>query len=196
MAAGRRTAGARAPRRRGLAGLAELSPLLERLLPSIRAWAHGRLPNGARSRIETGDLVQEAAVGALQHLPDERLACPATLRSYIQTSIQNRIVDELRRAGRVETSDPEAETRALDTAPSPLEAVIDAEDRHRFRAALADLDNDEQMLVVGRVELGYSYRRLALATGRATADAARVATQRAVLHLARLMGRHRAQPRA
>jgi RNA polymerase sigma-70 factor (ECF subfamily) len=178
-----------------LAGLAEVAPLLERLLPSIRSWAHGRLPRSARSRLETADLVQEAAVGALQHLPDEQLRSPQTLRSYIQESIKNRIVDELRRAGRVETHNSEAETYALDAAASPLEVAIDSEDRRRFRSALARLDDDEQMLVVGRVELGYSYRQLALATGRPSADAARVAARRAVLHLARLIDRHRAQPR-
>jgi RNA polymerase sigma-70 factor (ECF subfamily) len=178
-----------------LAGLAEVAPLLERLLPSIRSWAHGRLPRNARSRLETADLVQEAAVGALQHLPEEKLRCPEALRGYIQESIKNRIVDELRRAGRVETHSPGAEMQTPDPAASPLEIAIDSDDRRRFRSALARLDDDEQMLVVGRVELGYSYQQLALATGRSTADAARVAARRAVLHLARLIGRHRAQPR-
>jgi RNA polymerase sigma-70 factor (ECF subfamily) len=129
---------------------------LERALPSVLAWAHGRLPRGARRRLDTGDLVQEAAIGAMRRLG----------------------------AG-------ELERQARDRRPSPLDSVIESEERRRFRDALARLGEDERMLVVGRVTLELSYEQLAAATGRPTADAARVATRRAVLRIARLVGRMR-----
>lgn len=43
------------------------------------------------------------------------------------------------------------------------------------------------MLVVGRMELGYSYEQLSLIAGRSTKDAARVAVRRAVVKLVQRM---------
>ena len=42
--------------------------LLERCLPPLKRWAHGRLPASARGRLDTGDLVQEAALHVLGRL--------------------------------------------------------------------------------------------------------------------------------
>jgi RNA polymerase sigma factor (sigma-70 family) len=181
---------ARSRRRENLGAVARV---LEGILPGISAWTHGRLPQRARRRVETGDLVQEAAVGALQKLPDELLARPDTVRAYLKQSIKNRIVDEIRRAGKVELPDYDSGELARDPSDSPLDRVIESEDRIRFRRALAVLDEDSQLLVVGRVDLDMSYDELALATGRASADAARVATRRAVLRLAREVGKRRAE---
>lgn len=162
--------------------------LLARILPGIAAWAHDRLPRRARRRADTGDLVQEAALGAIQNLGRDDLRSPRAVEAYIRQSIRNRIVDEIRRSGKVEVASAGTGELARDSGPSPLEGVLDTEDRRRFRAALARLDEDERILVVGRVDLELSYRDLADATGRPTADAARAATRRAVLKLARHVG--------
>jgi RNA polymerase sigma-70 factor (ECF subfamily) len=42
--------------------------------------------------------------------------------------------------------------------------------------------------VIARLDLGYSYAQIALACGRPTADAARMAVHRALLRLAEEMG--------
>src|ERR1041385_3479310 len=42
--------------------------LLQRCLPSLKRWAHGRLPATARGSLDTGDLVQEAALHVLARL--------------------------------------------------------------------------------------------------------------------------------
>src|SRR5947207_13891055 len=42
--------------------------LLQRCLPGLRRWAHGRLPAVARSYMDTGDLVQDAVFNAIKHL--------------------------------------------------------------------------------------------------------------------------------
>jgi RNA polymerase sigma factor (sigma-70 family) len=163
--------------------------LLARILPGISSWAHARLPRRARRRADTGDLVQEAALGAVQNLSPEDLRSPDAVEGYIRKSIRNRIVDEIRRSGKVEVAGGGSSELARDAGPSPLDGVLDTEDRRRFRAALARLEEDEQLLVVGRVDLELSYRDLASATGRPTADAARAATRRAVLKIAREVGR-------
>lgn len=162
-----------------------IGKLLARILPGIASWAHDRLPRRARRRADTGDLVQEAALGAVQNLSPEDLRTPAAVDSYIRQSIRNRIIDEIRRSGKVEVAGGGSNELARDSGPTPLDSVLETEDRRRFRAALARLEEDEQILVVGRVDLELSYRELADATGRPSADAARAATRRAVLKLAR-----------
>ena len=47
---------------------AALDELLVRCLPSLRRWAHGRLPSAARGALDTEDLVQQAAFQTLRRL--------------------------------------------------------------------------------------------------------------------------------
>jgi DNA-directed RNA polymerase specialized sigma24 family protein len=49
---------------------------------------------------------------------------------------------------------------------------------------LSRLRESERVLIVGTVELGYTYEQLAVATGRRTPGAARVALHRALRRLA------------
>jgi DNA-directed RNA polymerase specialized sigma24 family protein len=76
-----------------------------------------------------------------------------------------------------------------DQAPTPLALAISAEEYARYRAALSRLKQDDQMLIVGRFELGYSYEQLRLVAGKSTVDAARVALQRALARLVEEMAR-------
>lgn len=176
--------GGRSPEKRD----SSVEKLFESLLPGLIDWTRGRLPRRARRRMDSGDLVQEACVGALKRIPELDTEQPEAMRAYLQQCIRNRIRDELRRAGKGEVQNGDGDG-SVDGAPSPLDTAILTEDQVRFRRALAQLTPGEQELVVGRVDLDLSYEHLALATGRPSADAARVATRRAVLRLAREMGR-------
>jgi RNA polymerase sigma-70 factor (ECF subfamily) len=133
--------------------------------------------------MDTADLVQEALVNLFRHLgridPKRRRA----LRAYLQESIRNRIRDEIRRAGQVETSNGTVPNLS-DPGTSPLDRVIALEKTARYREALRRLDPGDHELIVARVEMGFSYEQLALATGRPSPDAARVAVRRALLRLA------------
>ena len=66
---------------------------------------------------------------------------------------------------------------------------MDGERARHYKAALATLSEEERMLVVGRIELGFNYDQLALIAGRATPEAARQAVRRAVKKLAERMPR-------
>lgn len=155
-----------------------------RLLPSLLNWAHGRLPRQARQRFDTEDLVQEAALAALTRF-SSREEPLGNVEGYLRRSIRNRIVDEVRHARRLGVHAAHADHEPPDPSPLPVEAIVESEERRRFRAALAQLNEDDQHLIVGRIELGLSWRHLARATGRSSADAARVAAKSAVLRLAR-----------
>ncbi len=158
------------------------------LLPHLVRWTRGRLPYRARRRLDSGDLVQEALVGALQHLPDLDQRAPETVRAYVQQSIRNRIRDEVRRSGLGEAPGEAPGEGAAAAGLSPLDDAILSENERRYRLALGRLAAEERELIVGRVDRGLSYEELAQSTGKPTANAARVATRRAVLKLARLMG--------
>jgi RNA polymerase sigma factor (sigma-70 family) len=160
-----------------------LSRLFARLLPSLQRWARRRLPSWARRRMDTGDLVQDAFLNLFRRMGQVEPRRQGALRAYLQESIRNRIRDEVRRAGLVETSQG-AVSGFADTGISPLDGAIANESVERYREGLTRLDPGDQELIVGRIELGFSYEQLALATGRSSPDAARVAVRRALLRLA------------
>ena len=164
-----------------------LDALFARLVPPLHRWARGRLPRWARSGADTGDIVQEAILSTLGRLEGFDPARKHSLRTYLQQAIRNRICDAVRKSAR----HPNVGIESVDLASSEsqLDDVIGEENASRYREALARLDADEQELIVGRIELGYSYEQLALSTGRSTPDAARMAVKRALLRLAEALAR-------
>jgi len=133
--------------------------------------------------MDTGDLVQDAFFNLFQRMGQVEPRSQGALRAYLRQSIRNRIRDEVRRAGLVETSQ-EVGSGFADTGTSPLDCAMASENAERYREALARLDPGDQELIVGRIELGFSYEQLALATERPSPAAARVAARRALLRLA------------
>ena len=154
--------------------------------PLVR-WAHGRLPKWARSRMDTADLVQDAMLQTFKHIDSFEVRHRSALRMYLQQGIQNRIRDELRRVARAPIEPLAADVS--DTAPSPLDAAMSAETEARYKKALTRLRPEDRELIVGRLELEYSFEQLALATRRRSAAAARMALSRALVRLAEDMGR-------
>ena len=63
--------------------------LLARYLPRLQRWTSRRLPSGVRTMLETGDIVQEALIGALRHLIRSRFG-PRRLSLYPKRAITNR----------------------------------------------------------------------------------------------------------
>lgn len=164
-----------------------LDALFARLVPPLQRWARGRLPRWARSGADTGDIVQEALLSTLGRLEGFDPARKHSLRAYLQQAIRNRICDAVRKSVR----HPSVGIEGVDLASSesPLEDAIGEENASRYREALARLDADEQELIVGRIELGYSYEQLALVTSRSSPDGARMAVKRALLRLAEALAR-------
>jgi RNA polymerase sigma-70 factor (ECF subfamily) len=164
-----------------------LEALFARLVPFLQRWARGRLPHWARSGADTADLVQEAVVSTFRRIDGFEPRRKNALRAYLQQAIRNRIRDAIRRNSRHASVNIDD----LDLAGNgtPLEDAIGEEHTVRYRTALQRLDREEQELIVGRIELGYSYEQLALAAGRPSPDAARMAVKRALLRLAEEIAR-------
>jgi RNA polymerase sigma-70 factor (ECF subfamily) len=100
----------------------------------------------------------------------------------------NRIHDEMHRVRRRPSAELDEDLFDLaGQGSSPFDAAVDAEQERRYKKSLSQLTEEERILVVGRMELGYNYEQLALISGRSTADAARIAVRRAVIKLAEKM---------
>ena len=166
-----------------------LDVLLERSLPALRRWARGRLPRYARGLLDTQDLVQDTVVQTIRRLDTFESRHEGALQAYLRQAILNRITDEIRKYQRRGGSVP-LDERQPDLSESPLEVAIGHERLAKYERALARLRPSEREAIVARLELQYSYEDLALALGRPTANAARVALKRAVARLIEEMHRN------
>jgi RNA polymerase sigma-70 factor (ECF subfamily) len=165
---------------------AALERLLARHLSPLRRWARGRLPPWARDVADTDDLVQDTLLRTLKSIDDFEVRGPGALQAYLRQAIVNRIRDEVRRRGRRPES-TELDGLEVEPRPSPLEQAIGRESLERYEKALAVLKPEEREAVIGRVEMGYSYGELAEILGKPSADAARKAAHRALVHLVKRM---------
>jgi RNA polymerase sigma-70 factor (ECF subfamily) len=163
--------------------------LLQRCLPDLKRWAHGRLPAFARGTLDTGDLVQEAALHAIRRLDVFEPRHVGAMQAYLRQSVINRIRDEVRRVARhpaaVELNDDQPSD-----ATSPLESAIETESYERYRDALQRLNTRDREMIVARVEVQWSLPEIAQRFGLNTVDAARMAVMRAVRRLRTQMGSH------
>src|SRR5919106_895055 len=153
--------------------------LLQRCLPGLTCWAHGRLPPSARGAMDTGDLVQEAAMHALRRLDAFEPRHVGAMQAYLRQSVINRIRDEVRRVTRRPAPVELPPDHPGDDA-SPLEFAIQAESYERYRKALETLNPRHRELGVARVEMQWTLTEIAQRLGMRTVDAARMAVSRAL----------------
>jgi RNA polymerase sigma-70 factor (ECF subfamily) len=158
--------------------------LVARCMPPLRRWARGRLPTYARDMLDTEDLVQDSVIAALRRIEGFEARREGALQAYLRQAVANRIKDVIRYKRRrpLQTELPED---AADHGESPLDQVIGLENTERYEAAMLRLKDADREAIVARVELRYSYQELAVALGKPSADAARVAVTRAIVRLAR-----------
>jgi RNA polymerase sigma-70 factor (ECF subfamily) len=161
-----------------------IDALLQKCIPPLRRWAHGRLPAYARDLSETEDLLQETVMHALQRLPLFEYRHQGALQAYLRQAVNNRILDEIRRVHRRPSPVALVDDRA-DPAASPLEQAIGREGLERYDAALQRLRPADREAIVARLELQQSYEEIAVALGKPSANAARVAVTRALARLVR-----------
>ncbi len=160
--------------------------LVARYLPALSRWAHGRLPRSARDLSDTDDLVQVALVRALARLDEFEPRHHGAFLAYLRRIVLNAVRDELRRAGR-RPGQVELDEDLTVAGPSPVEQAMGRETVERYEAALATLDPAHQEAVIMRIELGFTYPEIAVALGKPSANAARMAVSRALVQVAEAM---------
>jgi RNA polymerase sigma-70 factor (ECF subfamily) len=161
--------------------------LLQRALPRLRRWAHGRLPTAARRHLDTGDLVQDAAMNALKRLEVFEPQHVGALQAYLRQSVINRIRDEVRKLRR-RPGQNELTEDLVSEGPSPLELAIQGETYERYAAALERLRPRHRQLVVARIEAQWSIHEIADHFGFGTSAAAGTAVSRALKQLRTELG--------
>lgn len=160
-----------------------LDRLIARYRPRLVRWASGRLPAAARGLSETQDLVQEVLIQAFRRIGEIEIRGEGSLQAYLRTVLLNAIRMEIRKARRrPAVSELAVDVEAPD--PSPLQRVIGVEMLDRYDKALDSLKPEERDLVVAHIEFGFSHQEMAEAFARPSANAARMALQRALLNLA------------
>ena len=163
--------------------------LLQRCLPRLRRWAHGRLPAAARGGLDTEDLVQESALHVLGRLDVFEPRHVGAMQAYLRQSVINRIRDEVRRIVRrpppLELPDDLPSDRT-----SPLEVAIQAEAYEHYRQAMSQLSSKDRQLIVARIEIQWSAAEIANQMGTSV-DAARMAVTRATRKLMRKLNEPR-----
>jgi RNA polymerase sigma-70 factor (ECF subfamily) len=167
--------------------------LLERCLPQLQRWAHGRLPAAARGSLDTNDLVQDAALNLVKRLELFEPRHVGAMQGYLRQSVINRIRDEVRKIGRHAPPTELPEDHPSDRT-SPLEAAIQSEAYERYRQALTKLEPKDRELIVARVEVQWTVAEIAQRFGMRTVDATRMAVSRAVRRLSQQMKTLSAKP--
>jgi len=162
-----------------------LNVLYARYLGPLRRWARGRLPVWARDVGDTEDLVQDTLIQALGRMETFEARGDGALGGYLRQAIQNRIIDKVRRRRPPLAPEMPPDVAALE--PSPLEELIGKQALDRYEAALADLKPEEREAVIDRLEFGMSYAEIAIALGKSSPDAARMAVTRALLKVVERM---------
>ena len=167
--------------------------LLERCLPQVRRWARGQLPSVARGSLDTGDLVNEAAMHLLQRIDLFRPQHVGALQAYLRQSIVNRIRDEVRRVNRRPEMTELTEECCSDST-SPVEVAIREEAYEHYRRALRSLTPKDRELVIARVEAQWSHAEIAERFGLPTVAAAGMAVGRALRRLTEKASAYRLLP--
>lgn len=160
-----------------------LDDLFARIMPPLKRWAGGRLPAWARGMLDTDDLVQETVMRTFGRIDVFEYNEDSGLIAYLRQAVMNRIRNELRRTIRNPPPSP-LDSNVEDDASSPLEMLVGKEAVDAYEAALQQLDAADRDLIIGRVELGFTFAELAAASGRPSADATRMAVGRALVRLA------------
>ena len=166
--------------------------VLRRVLPMLFKHAHAKLPRAARGPIDTSDVVQDVIVGILPRLQKFDPAEPEKLRAYLQRSVTNRIIDELRRAQRRGTSvylDDPASPQVRAAIILPDEDASWKEDFALYLAALKEISASDRKAIVARFHLGLSYEEIAALTARSSAEVTGVAVRRALERLEKQLAR-------
>ena len=155
----------------------------------LRKWARGRLPQWARTIHDTADVVQDVLMQTIRRIDRFDDRGKGALKAYLRQAVDNRIRDVMRSVNRrpVESLDERAVFALPSLGLSPFDNAVAMERERDYKAALATLTEEERLLIIGRVELGYNYEQLALISNRPTAEAARLAVRRAVMRLAQRM---------
>jgi len=162
--------------------------LCRQFIPILTRWAHGRLPDYARDLSETQDLVQVALIRALDQIGEFDALREGAFLAYLRKIMLNNIRMEIRRVTRRNKHGfADSEHELQDPEASIVSKVIGLDVLERYEAGLMTLTDKAREAVILRVEFGYSFAEIALATDTPSANSARMMVSRSLVQLAEAM---------
>ncbi|MEN1727857.1 MAG: RNA polymerase sigma factor [Pseudomonadota bacterium] len=163
--------------------------LFRQFLPTITRWAHGRLPAYARDLSDTHDMVQVALMRTLDQIDQFDALREGAFLAYLRKIMLNNIRMEIRRVTRRNQHGfDDSEIELQDPDASVVSKVIGSDVLEQYEAALMKLSDKAREAVILRVEFGYSFEEIALATDTPSANSARMLVSRSLVQLAEAMG--------
>ncbi len=182
-----------------------LERLLARYEERVRRIVRLRLGVALRSRLESGDILQQVLLEAFKSLDRFEAQDEAGFLAWLSTIAEHRIRDaadyhgsEKRDPSREKPLDSSGSGDSGDTHPAPSPALVDsattpperaarAEQVERLETCLAELPEADRELVVLRDYIGLSWAEVAERTGRPSPDAARMRYAAVLVELGRRM---------
>jgi len=140
------------------------------------------MPIALRDLADTSDFVQDVLLQSFQKVGRLEVGREGGLQAYLRQAVLNRIRDEFRRSRR-RPETVELDAAHPDEGPSPLETAIGREGLECYEHALAALRPIDREAVIARLELGFTYEEVAKLLGKPSANAARMAVERALVRL-------------
>lgn len=156
--------------------------LVVKALPRFKSWAHGRLPALARGHQDTQDLAQDAVLQLLRQLRHFTPRHEQAVLGYLRMTAQNRVLDEVRRAGRRPIPVELDEALPLQR-PDPLTDLVRVSERQRVRRAIGQLRPKDRKIITRSANGSCRLAELAKLMGLPSAAAAGMALRRAELRL-------------
>ncbi len=153
--------------------------LVRRYMPELLRWAHGRLPLSCRPLDDTQTLVLDSLESALSHLEKFEYRREGAFLSYLRTIFMNRLRDKCRKPRPLLL--PQLDVPSTITPQDDMER---AELWEAYDKALATLPERMREAVILRLELDWSFARIATAIHSPTANAARMYVTRGIGRLA------------
>lgn len=181
-----------------------LDALFARYYERVRRIVRLRLGRGLRSRLDSGDILQETFLDALASFERFEMRAESAFIQWLARIAEHRIRDaadyhgaQKRARGREISLDApfEGDHGVVDQAtsdPTPPEHAARGEQTALVEECLGDLPEEYRELIILRDYVGSSWDEIAEQTGRPSPDAARMKHATAVLELAKLMRQARA----
>jgi RNA polymerase sigma-70 factor (ECF subfamily) len=172
-----------------------LNRLLERYYERIRRVVRLRLGRKLRSRVDSGDILQETLLAALGSFDRFEMKDEAAFLNWLAKIAERQVMaaahhhgaqkrDMDRQAPLVRRQD--GETIGIDVAATgmiPADALGEAEQQQMMEDCLHELAEDYRELIILRDYEGMGWSDIAEMTGRPSADAARMMHAKAMIEL-------------
>ena len=161
-----------------------LNHLYQRMWGVLLRVAHGRLPKSARGLADTQDIVQNAMVSALKVIDTFEPQYPGAFLVYLRRCVINEVSNQVRKANRRPSTGLTDDI--VSSEPSPDEEYKGTRVRECYEHALTKMSDEDQQIIIEKVEMGFSYGEIA-AMHHVQVNAARMRVARALVRLAEVM---------